>query len=61
MLGDEGLTAHLTSTPFDGADNLLANIHKLLTELGAGVSDDTALLALSVPRRPLPSGQEPLR
>ncbi|MEU9869643.1 MULTISPECIES: PP2C family protein-serine/threonine phosphatase [Actinomadura] len=61
MLGDEGLTAHLTSTPFDGADNLLANIHKLLTELGAGVSDDTALLALSVPRRAEPSGQEPLR
>ncbi|WP_141576821.1 PP2C family protein-serine/threonine phosphatase [Actinomadura sp. WMMA1423] len=61
MLGGEGLTAHLTSTPCDGADNLLANIHKLLTELGAGVSDDTALLALSVPRRPATSGQEPPR
>ena len=61
MLGDEGLTAHLTSKPGDGADNLLANIHKLLTELGAGVGDDTALLALSVPRRPAASGQEPPR
>ncbi|GAA2286046.1 hypothetical protein GCM10010402_49690 [Actinomadura luteofluorescens] len=61
MLGDEGLTAHLTSAPYEGADNLLANVHKLLTELGAGVSDDTALLALSVPRRAESSGQEPLR
>ncbi|NDU71539.1 SpoIIE family protein phosphatase [Actinomadura sp. DSM 109109] len=61
MLGDEGLIAHLTSTPSEGADNLLANIHKLLTELGAGVGDDTALLALSVPDRHRPSGQEPSR
>ncbi|MEU6034305.1 GAF domain-containing SpoIIE family protein phosphatase [Actinomadura sp. NPDC047616] len=52
MLGEEGVVAHLAATAPRGADGLLAEIDKLLNDLGAGVSDDTALLALSVPTRP---------
>ncbi len=49
MLGEEGLIRHLSAQGFAGADSLLATVHELFTGLGAGVSDDTALLALSVP------------
>ncbi|MGW7342617.1 PP2C family protein-serine/threonine phosphatase [Streptomyces sp. NPDC054854] len=57
MLGEEGLTRHLSAHAARGADGLLATVHKLFTDLGTGVSDDTALLALSVPSRrtPLPA------
>ncbi|MEU0990616.1 GAF domain-containing SpoIIE family protein phosphatase [Streptomyces sp. NPDC005953] len=51
MLGDEGLAAHLTTATWQDADSLLSAVHKLLTDLGAGVHDDTALLSLSVPVR----------
>ncbi|MFE0737309.1 PP2C family protein-serine/threonine phosphatase [Streptomyces sp. NPDC058855] len=57
MLGEEGLTAHLSGRRAQGADGLLASVHTLFTDLGTGVSDDTALLALSVPspRNPSPA------
>jgi len=58
LLGEDGLTAHLTATDWSGADSLLAVLHKLLAELGTGVTDDTALLALSVPAKPVPPAQE---
>ncbi|MFG3283287.1 PP2C family protein-serine/threonine phosphatase [Streptomyces sp. NPDC048111] len=59
MLGEEGLARHLSAHTPRGADHLLATVHKLFTDLGTGVSDDTALLALSVPpRRTPPSAQE---
>ncbi|MFJ3908159.1 PP2C family protein-serine/threonine phosphatase [Streptomyces vinaceus] len=51
MLGEEGLARHLSTHAARGADSLLATVHKLFTDLGTGVSDDTALLALSVPLR----------
>ncbi|WP_327167263.1 PP2C family protein-serine/threonine phosphatase [Streptomyces subrutilus] len=54
MLGEEGLARHLTGHAARGADGLLATVHKLFTDLGSGVSDDTALLALSVPPRRTP-------
>ncbi|MGW1770244.1 PP2C family protein-serine/threonine phosphatase [Streptomyces sp. NPDC002104] len=54
MLGEEGLARHLVARPARGADVLLASVHELFTDLGAGVSDDTALLALSVPYHPTP-------
>ncbi|WP_329027983.1 hypothetical protein [Streptomyces sp. NBC_00690] len=47
--GDDGQAAHLATTTWQDADSLLSGVHKLLTDLGAGVHDDTALLALSVP------------
>jgi sigma-B regulation protein RsbU (phosphoserine phosphatase) len=49
MLGEDGLARHLSDHPAQGADGLLAMLHTLFTDLGTGVSDDTALLALSVP------------
>ncbi|MBH5338758.1 SpoIIE family protein phosphatase [Streptomyces pactum] len=52
MLGEEGLSAHLSAAAWQDADGLLAVVDDLLTALGAGVSDDTALLALSVPPVP---------
>ncbi|MFD5629173.1 PP2C family protein-serine/threonine phosphatase [Streptomyces sp. NPDC127072] len=59
LLGEEGLARHLSTHADRGADGLLAAVHKLLTDLGTGVSDDTALLALSVPhRRTSPPPQE---
>ncbi|MEU6807799.1 GAF domain-containing SpoIIE family protein phosphatase [Streptomyces sp. NPDC046831] len=59
MLGEDGLAHHLSACAPAGADDLLGAVHALLTELGAGVSDDTALLALHVPvRRTTPSAQE---
>ncbi|MER5873206.1 GAF domain-containing SpoIIE family protein phosphatase [Streptomyces sp. NPDC002044] len=59
MLGEEGLARHLSAHAPRGAADLLATVHKLFTDLGAGVSDDTALLALSVPsRRTFPPAQE---
>ncbi|CAM5676876.1 hypothetical protein SAVIM338S_07203 [Streptomyces avidinii] len=59
MFGEERLARHLAARPAAGADALLASLAELITDLGSGVSDDTALLALSVPnhRKPL-SAQE---
>ncbi|GGL06076.1 hypothetical protein Sme01_55920 [Sphaerisporangium melleum] len=51
MLDEEGLAAHLAAVAPTSADNLLAMVHKLIETLGEGVSDDTAVLALSVPVR----------
>ncbi|RCG30565.1 GAF domain-containing protein [Sphaerisporangium album] len=51
MLDQEGLAAYLASTAPAGADDLLATVHELITTLGKGVSDDTAVLALSIPVR----------
>jgi phosphoserine phosphatase RsbU/P len=52
MLGEEGLARHMSARPTTrDAGGLLARVHDLYTRLGSGVSDDTALLALSVPRR----------
>ncbi|MFE5857421.1 hypothetical protein ACFQ61_29910 [Streptomyces sp. NPDC056500] len=47
--GDDGLAAHPATATWQDADSLLSGVHKLLTDLGAGVHDDTALLAPSVP------------
>ncbi|MEV7343511.1 PP2C family protein-serine/threonine phosphatase [Streptomyces sp. NPDC093544] len=59
MLGEEGPARHLSVHVTQGADSLLATVHKLFTGLGTGVSDDTALLALSVPHpRTPPPAQE---
>ncbi|MFJ9075534.1 PP2C family protein-serine/threonine phosphatase [Streptomyces sp. NPDC102278] len=59
MLGEEGLARHLSTHATRGADSLLATVHSLFADLGTGVSDDTALLALSVPpRRTPPRAQE---
>ncbi|MFF8596292.1 PP2C family protein-serine/threonine phosphatase [Streptomyces sp. NPDC015220] len=59
MLGEDGLARHLSLHAAQGADGLLATVDKLITDLGAGVSDDTALLALSVPpSRVPPAAQE---
>ncbi|WP_329172475.1 PP2C family protein-serine/threonine phosphatase [Streptomyces sp. NBC_01477] len=49
MLGEDGLTRHLSAHASEGAEGLLATVHDLFTDLGTGVSDDTALLVLSVP------------
>ncbi|MFF7329947.1 SpoIIE family protein phosphatase [Streptomyces sp. NPDC008150] len=59
MLGEHGLTAHLTTARPRGADQALAAVDRLLGELGDGVTDDTALLSLSVPTdHPAPRAQE---
>ncbi|MER5777526.1 hypothetical protein ABT144_25205 [Streptomyces sp. NPDC002039] len=59
MLGDEGLTRHPSAHPTRGVDDPPATVHALFTDPGTGVSDDTALLALSVPpRRTPPPAQE---
>ncbi|WP_103936068.1 PP2C family protein-serine/threonine phosphatase [Thermomonospora echinospora] len=62
MLGEEGLTAHLAAhlpAARPGAHGILAAVHELIDGLGGGVSDDTALLALSVADRPIhPSAEE---
>ncbi|MEW9555062.1 PP2C family protein-serine/threonine phosphatase [Nonomuraea sp. NPDC050783] len=50
-LDEEGLAAYLAAAAPTGADDLLATVHKLIATLGEGVSDDTAVLALSVPVR----------
>lgn len=49
MLGEEGLIAHLATVRPRNSDSLLTAIDELLGGLGPGVTDDTALLALSVP------------
>nr|WP_306432873.1 GAF domain-containing SpoIIE family protein phosphatase [Streptomyces harenosi] len=49
MLGEEGLVRHLATAAVRTADDLLETVEVLLKRLGDGVSDDTALLALSVP------------
>ncbi|MFC4531798.1 PP2C family protein-serine/threonine phosphatase [Sphaerisporangium dianthi] len=56
MLEEDGLAAHLAATAPTSADGLLDTVNKLIGTLGDGVSDDTAVLALSVPsaRRPSP-------
>ncbi|MET9498329.1 SpoIIE family protein phosphatase [Streptomyces sp. NPDC006552] len=48
-LGEDGLTRHLSAHSLRTADGLLATVHTLFTDLGTGVSDDIALLALSAP------------
>lgn len=50
-LDEEGLAAYLAPAAPADADDLLAAVHKLIGSLGEGVSDDTAVLALSVPVR----------
>jgi sigma-B regulation protein RsbU (phosphoserine phosphatase) len=61
LLGEEGLIAHLAATAVhDGpptADRVLAAVGALLEQLGGGISDDTALLAVCVPY-PAPVPQE---
>ncbi|MFE4860715.1 hypothetical protein [Streptomyces sp. NPDC056670] len=58
-LGEEGLTGHLSAHATRGADSPPATVYKLLTDLGTGVSDGTALLALPVPpHRTPPPAQE---
>ncbi|MEV5320559.1 GAF domain-containing SpoIIE family protein phosphatase [Streptomyces sp. NPDC052687] len=52
MLEQEGLARYLSAGAPRTAEELLGTVDKLLTDLGAGVSDDTALLALSVPDAP---------
>ncbi|WP_327237823.1 SpoIIE family protein phosphatase [Streptomyces sp. NBC_01317] len=61
MLGEDGLARHLSEHPAQGADALLAMLHTLFTDLGTGVSDDTALLALSVPLVPLGTTDRPVQ
>ncbi|MER5408513.1 PP2C family protein-serine/threonine phosphatase [Streptomyces sp. NPDC002769] len=59
MLGEAGLVAHLSAIRPRGSGALLTAIDELLGGLGAGVTDDTALLALSVPPpRNEPTAQE---
>nr|WP_238420943.1 GAF domain-containing SpoIIE family protein phosphatase [Streptomyces taklimakanensis] len=59
MLGEDGLVRRLSATTVREADGLLGTVDKLLTDLGTGVGDDTALLALSVPSHRIdPSAQE---
>jgi phosphoserine phosphatase RsbU/P len=55
MLGEEGLARHVSARAVRGASGLLAMLHDLFTDLGTGVSDDTALLVLSVPSGSAPS------
>ncbi|WP_221349589.1 PP2C family protein-serine/threonine phosphatase [Streptomyces beigongshangae] len=57
MLGEDGLTRYLAAAHAVGATDdpqraLLRSIETLLDNLGEGVSDDTALMALSVPAHP---------
>lgn len=59
MLDEDGLAAHLAAAGPTNADDLLTTVHDLIAALGKGVSDDTAVLALSVPpatRTPSSSG-----
>ncbi|RGA06582.1 GAF domain-containing protein [Microbispora triticiradicis] len=49
MLDEDGLTAYLAAAGPTSADALLDTVHDLITDLGEGVSDDAAVLALSVP------------
>ncbi|GAA2429340.1 GAF domain-containing SpoIIE family protein phosphatase [Streptomyces macrosporus] len=59
MLGEDGLARRLSAAVPRGADGLLGAVDELLADLGPGVNDDTALLALSVPpRRTTPPAQE---
>ncbi|MFE5396181.1 PP2C family protein-serine/threonine phosphatase [Streptomyces sp. NPDC056568] len=58
MLDEDGLTRHLTETAPRTADELLHSVEALLERLGEGVSDDTAVLALSVPAPIEPRPQE---
>ncbi|MER6409013.1 GAF domain-containing SpoIIE family protein phosphatase [Streptomyces viridosporus] len=55
MLDETGLVRYLASATVpvtdDPAAGLLQTVEALLSDLGEGVSDDTALLALSVPAR----------
>jgi sigma-B regulation protein RsbU (phosphoserine phosphatase) len=51
MLGEDGLIRRLVVAAPQGVDDLLHAVDELLTDLGTGVNDDTALLALSVPPR----------
>ncbi|MGI5170635.1 PP2C family protein-serine/threonine phosphatase [Spirillospora sp. CA-253888] len=58
MLGEDGLARYLAARAADatrGADGLLATVHELFIELRKGISDDTALLALSVPTAGVPA------
>ncbi len=50
--GEEELRDDLTGLRPATAPTVIAAARKLLTELGEGVEDDTALLALSIPRTP---------
>ncbi|MFB9721428.1 PP2C family protein-serine/threonine phosphatase [Planobispora longispora] len=52
MLEWEGLASYVEAAAPAGADDLLVAVHKLIASLGEGVSDDTAVLALSVPVHP---------
>ncbi|RFU40914.1 serine/threonine-protein phosphatase, partial [Actinomadura logoneensis] len=63
MLGEDGLARHLAAhaDPGRGADALLATVHDLFDDLSGGISDDTALLALSVPTAPLSRSLEETR
>ncbi|MGK5447870.1 GAF domain-containing SpoIIE family protein phosphatase [Streptomyces radiopugnans] len=51
MLGENGLARRLVTAAPQGVGELLRAVGELLTDPGTGVSDDTALLALSVPPR----------
>ncbi|MFC9975771.1 PP2C family protein-serine/threonine phosphatase [Spirillospora sp. NPDC127200] len=58
MLGEDGLARYLASRAAGaarGADGLLATVHELFIDLSNGISDDTALLALSVPTASVPA------
>ncbi|MFJ6698350.1 SpoIIE family protein phosphatase [Streptomyces sp. NPDC091272] len=48
-LGEDGPARRLSTAGRRGAGGLVAAVDQLLSDLGPGVSDDTALLALSVP------------
>jgi sigma-B regulation protein RsbU (phosphoserine phosphatase) len=52
MLGEEHLRALAASLATTGADAIIAALARTLAELGDRFSDDTALLALSVPAHP---------
>lgn len=58
MLGQERLARHLAAAGTSSADHLLHTVGGLLSSLGPGVDDDTALLALSVPVPPASPHQE---
>lgn len=49
MLTEDDLTAYLTGLSPTNADGLIAALTDLLADMGGGPSDDTALLALTVP------------
>jgi len=62
MLGEEGLVRYLAANAVgaggDPQHALLGCVETLLEDLGRGVSDDTALMALSVPAHPETALQE---